>query len=684
MTVSEVERTEPPARGSRSVRTLDYERIERVALPVVAGVATAALSFANGGFFATAVSVTAVTALGLLITRVAVAREPAVGIGLGAFGAIGALALLAAWTLVSSTWAPHPGEAVLDFDRVLLACVVLALFAAGGSSATGARWLVRALALAILLVGVTALVSRLLPELLTTPPEREPERLSYPLTYWNALGLMLAVGLAFWLHLSSSTREPAWGRVAAAAAFPPLAAALLLTFSRGALLVAGVGLVAYAALARPRGLLGAVLAIGPPAAFALNAAYGASLVASDGFTSPAGVAEGSELALTIVVCAAAAAGLRALTLPLDPLVGGLPRTVQRAAGGLVAVLVVVGMVVGAGALDVESRLREGLKDFSTERMRAGGDTRDRLASAGSPGRVNKWRVALEGYEEAPVVGQGGGSYAALWAQRRPTDQTAVNAHSLPLETLAELGLVGLGLLVLALGLILGGLARRCRGRDRGAWAALLAGGLVWTLHAAADWDWEMPATGLWLFAAGGLALARTRRERLAERSREGLRPRRVRIAVAVALVLCGLTPALAGLSEMQIDRAKAHFAGGDCSAAIDSALSANSLLSVRTEPFELLGYCDARLGQATLGVQMMEEAVARGPGDWRTFYGLALLRGAAGKDPRAAAREALARNPRSPLTRDLVRRLDTDKPREWRQRALDAELPPDYRGGSSG
>jgi O-antigen ligase len=660
MTVSEVERAEPPVKSGGTARALDYERLESAGLPVLAGIATVALAFANGGFFPTAVSATALAVLFVLVARVVLAREPMAGIGLGAFVAIGALALLAAWTLVSSTWAPNPAEAVIDFDRALLACFVLGLFAAGGSSATRAKRLVRSLALAILLVGLVALASRLLPELLTTPLEREPERLSYPLTYWNALGLMLAIGLAFWLHLASSAGEPAWVRAAAAAAFPPLSAALLLTFSRGALLIAVVGLVVYVALARSRGLLGAMLAIVPPTALALNAAYGASLVASDEFTSPAGVAEGSGLALTIVLCAAAAAGLRAGTLPLDALVGGLPRTPRRATGGLLAVLAVLGLVVGAGALDAETRVREALKEFSSERMRAGGDTRDRLGSAGSPGRVNKWRVALEGYEAAPLVGQGGGSYASQWAQRRPNDQTAVNAHSLPLETLAELGLVGLALLVLALAVLLGGLARRCRGRDRGAW----------------------PATGLWLFAAGGLALARTRPQALASPSARRPESGSLRLAVAGALIVCGLTPALAGLSELRLDRAKAHFVDGNCPAAIESALSANSLLSVRAEPFELLGYCDARLGKATLGVKMMEEAVARGSGDWQTHYGLALLRGAAGIDPRAAARAALARDPRSPLTRDLVRSFDTDMPDEWRKRALDAPLPPAYRGDS--
>ena len=62
----------------------------------------------------------------------------------------------------------------------------------------------------------------------------------------------------------------------------------------------------------------------------------------------------------------------------------------------------------------------------------------------------------------------------------------MDAHSLYLETLAELGLVGLGLLVLVL-------APPLAGAFRGASAAAAGGYVAFLVHAGVDWDWEMPA-----------------------------------------------------------------------------------------------------------------------------------------------------------------------------------------------
>lgn len=52
-----------------------------------------------------------------------------------------------------------------------------------------------------------------------------------------------------------------------------------------------------------------------------------------------------------------------------------------------------------------------------------------------------------------------------------------------------------------------GFAARLGGPDRTLYAALFAAGLAWALHAGVDWDWQMPAVTLWVFALGGAALA---------------------------------------------------------------------------------------------------------------------------------------------------------------------------------
>ena len=59
---------------------------------------------------------------------------------------------------------------------------------------------------------------------------------------------------------------------------------LYFTFSRGGIAAVLAGLVLYLVLAHPRGLLGALPAVGLPVAFALHRAYGADLLARDVYT----------------------------------------------------------------------------------------------------------------------------------------------------------------------------------------------------------------------------------------------------------------------------------------------------------------------------------------------------------------------------------------------------------------
>src|SRR5581483_10947196 len=99
----------------------------------------------------------------------------------------------------------------------------------------------------------------------------------YPITYWNTFGMLAGLAGILAVHHASDEREPAIVRIAAAALAPPLGATLLLTFSRGAVVVTAAALVLYALAARPRGLPGAAIAIAPAAAVAMTRAYSAVL-----------------------------------------------------------------------------------------------------------------------------------------------------------------------------------------------------------------------------------------------------------------------------------------------------------------------------------------------------------------------------------------------------------------------
>lgn len=104
-----------------------------------------------------------------------------------------------------------------------------------------------------------------------------------------------------------------------------------------------------------------------------------------------------------------------------------------------------------------------------------------------------WRVALGDAADHALVGSGAGSFDDVWLERRAIPAFVRDAHSLYLETAAELGVVGLALLLIALG---APLVAAARARDRRLVATAAAGYTVLLVHAGLDWDWEMPVTVL--------------------------------------------------------------------------------------------------------------------------------------------------------------------------------------------
>jgi O-antigen ligase len=129
-----------------------------------------------------------------------------------------------------------------------------------------------------------------------------------------------------------------------------------------------------------------------------------------------------------------------------------------------------------------------------------------LASVPLGDRPSYWRVAAIDAVEHPLLGSGAGSYDDVWLEERRIPAFVRDAHSVYLETIAELGPVGLLLLVGALGVPL--VAVR---RARGDAVALTAGAAycAFLVHAGLDWDWEMPVTVLAGLACAASLLGRT-------------------------------------------------------------------------------------------------------------------------------------------------------------------------------
>ena len=450
------------------------------------------LAFFAGGYFAgprlTALLVAAVT-LGWL----ALASDAPVPRGRTGRVAVAALALLAGWTALSITWSPLPADARGDAERVLLYAVAFAAAAAAWRARPAARAVEPLLALGTVVVVGYGLAGRLLPAVVD---ERinpgAAGRLDQPLTYWNAVGALAAMGLVLCARLAGDRTRPVALRAAAAAGAPVLGLGLYLSFSRGALVALAGGLALLVVLAPSWPQVRAILIALEAAAIACMA--GALAPAVRALEGGDRETEGAVVLLALLGAMALAAILtastaraesqrRAATGPVP-----IPRLGVPAVLALAAAALIIPVVAG--------------RDESTPT----GASSARFATLGS-NRPAYWRVALRTAADHPLHGAGASGFAAAWVEHRRIRERVHDAHSLPLETAAELGLIGL-LLLGAFVLAVGRAGMTLETTDPVLAAGPLAALGTWALHACVDWDWEMPALTLVALVLAGLVVAR--------------------------------------------------------------------------------------------------------------------------------------------------------------------------------
>jgi O-antigen ligase len=187
------------------------------------------------------------------------------------------------------------------------------------------------------------------------------------------------------------------------------------------------------------------------------------------------------VALALLVLVGAIAGFAAARSAAGPAPDDA-RMTRLAVAGLAVLLATISVLLLAGVSKVGS-----------ESVRVPtGPRAQRLHSVESE-RYDYWRVAGDAFAGEPIAGVGSGGFASEWLRERPADSLLVrDAHSLYVETAAELGLVGFACLVLLLvGAVLAG--RRALARDPLLAAGPAAALVAWGVHAGLDWDWEMPA-----------------------------------------------------------------------------------------------------------------------------------------------------------------------------------------------
>ena len=154
-------------------------------------------------------------------------------------------------------------------------------------------------------------------------------------------------------------------------------------------------------------------------------------------------------------------------------------------------------------------------------------------------RLTYWRIAWDDVETNPLLGSGAGTFGRFLVENSDTLYYAHDAHSLYLETLAELGPVALALLLVGLGLPL--LALRTK---QDTLVAAAAGTYVaFLLHAGEDWDVEFAAVGLIGFLCAAVVLVGTRPDDLPELSPRHRTALLLVIVIVAALVLARLAMA---------------------------------------------------------------------------------------------------------------------------------------------
>jgi hypothetical protein len=130
-------------------------------------------------------------------------------------------------------------------------------------------------------------------------------------------------------------------------------------------------------------------------------------------------------------------------------------------------------------------------------------------------RSDYWRAAIAEAADDPLRGSGAGSFHLVWQERRDVDLSVRDAHSLYVETLSELGVVGAALVWVLVAVPLAVAVRR-RGDPLVATAG--AAFVVFAAHAGLDWDWEMPVVTLAGLAVAAVLVAGGGRGDIAHRS----------------------------------------------------------------------------------------------------------------------------------------------------------------------
>ena len=569
------------------------------------------------------------------------------------------------WSLISSGWSESVDASRTAADRWLLYAAMLAIL----------WWILdhdrrRA---AVLLSGACAgvlgvsvwMLARMLgghgPELFLGT------RLNDPLGYVNGQAAYLLAGV--WPALALAERQGS----KAAAALAGLGASTMVALTGLGLMAQsrswGIGLAVTAAVTlafipgrRRRGavlivVVGAVAVIFVP------------LARVWGHPSPlTGVVtvQATRHAALLIVLAAVAAGLvwAIAVFALDFLArpGSRRRSVAGSLTGaaLAALGLAAAVAIAANGGRISHQVQSQYRAFTHQAPSPSGT---RLFS-GAGNRYDYWRVAWREFRSAPVKGVGAGDYDPGWYLHRDTNESITQPHSIELQTLAELGLVGAALLaayLLAVVVGFGHTVRAARRDPPARFIAVAAGGVFtgWWIQTSVDWIHLIPGVTAIALAA---AVALVSRPELRDMSRLGLprlgrgvfsdRARLVTIVLATAVVIAGVVTIAPRVISLRAEHAAQHALDhGHARAAIRHATTALQYDSRFVDALVLRSAGFARLHDFAAARANLKLALRAEPRNWVTWalLGDLLTRRGDRSGARAAYARAHALNPLEPF-----------------------------------
>ena len=623
------------------------------------------IAYDNGGYSLASRSTLAIAVWWGFIVALAFGLMPRTPVPRAAMLVGGLIAALALWTFASLVWTPNAEGTFEEFNRVSLylgAFIVVVLVSRRSNLGRFAD----GLALAVTGVAAVALISRLLPgsfpegDLPTFLPGTVT-RLSFPLGYWNGLAIFLGLGVPLLLRLALVARG-SLVRGLALAPMPVIAAAVYLTSSRGGVATALAGSLVFAVLTERRWAVTAAIAaslVGAAAAVTVllqrdelvNGPLGTDLVER----------QGQSAALLIALASLGTGALYGLSVHL---LEGRFR-VREPAGRLVVAAALILAVAGIVASDPAARV-EGFKALPGADVASGngGFVKAHLLSGGGSGRWQFWAAALDQWNARRVLGEGAGTYESWWAQHGSFSYFVRDAHSIYLEALGELGIIGFLLIV---AVVVSGAAVgiqrswRMPGDAGVTTAALTAVFVAYGLSLGIEWMWELTAVSVLGVATLGLvvgpATARIAEPRVAVAaspgSWAGFGAGIVSLAVVWALICAQTIPLLA---NREIVRSQAAVSRSELVSALKHANAARDIQPWAASPYVQLTLVNEEAGSLGRARDSINEAIDRDPRNWRLWLVLARLETKLGY-PRAAAdslRRAIELNPRSPLFEGLL------------------------------